>query len=85
LPRYQVRCPKCKKEWEAYAPVAERNNIRCETCGELVERQEVYQFAAHIWKPQWFEHLDTKPIYIESKKQLKREAEKRGLIAVGLE
>jgi len=50
-----------------------------------VERQEVYQFAAHIWKPQWFEHLDTKPIYIESKKQLKREAEKRGLIAVGLE
>jgi len=29
----------------------------------------------------WFEHIDTKPIYIESKAHLARECDKRGLLA----
>ena len=29
----------------------------------------------------WYEHIDTKPIYIESRKQLYNECAKRGLVA----
>jgi len=38
-----------------------------------------------IWKPCWFEHIAPKPIWIESKEQLRRECESRGKTAACLE
>lgn len=32
----------------------------------------------HIFKPYWHENLDTEPVWIESKKQGRAEAAKRG-------
>lgn len=85
MPRYDVVCEWCGKETEVWVRIDERDNIACPACGRPARRRAVYRFAAHIWKPQWFEHIDTKPIYIESKKQLREECKKRGLIPLGLE
>ena len=40
--------------------------------------------AIHIWKPRYFEHLDVKPVWIESKRQLREECKKRNLKAACL-
>ena len=85
MPRYDFSCHGCGLEFEAHVPIEERDNVQCPRCGNPTNRREVYPFAAHIWKPRWFEHIDTYPIYIESKKQLKEECKKRGLIPLGLE
>ena len=87
MPRYDYSCYACGVEFEANVPVEQRDSVSCPRCGatQSVARRTVYPFAAHIWKPQWFEHIDTKPIWIESKRQLKEECEKRGLIPIGLE
>ncbi len=37
MPTYRVRCPKCKKDFDAVASIAERENIQC-TCGSKVIR-----------------------------------------------
>ena len=36
------------------------------------------------WAKGWYEHIDTNPVYIDSKAHLKRECEKRGLVARAL-
>ena len=87
MPRYDFACRSCGIEFEANVPVAERDNVACPRCGAVlgVVRRAVYPVAVHLWKPQFFEHIDVKPIWIESKRQLKEECAKRGLIPIGLE
>ena len=34
-----------------------------------------------VFKPLWIEHLDVKPIWVESRKQLREECEKRGAMS----
>ncbi len=36
------------------------------------------------WVKGWYEHIDSYPIYIESKRQLKEECDKRGMVAKSL-
>lgn len=38
-----------------------------------------------IFKEEWYEHIDEHPIFITSKKQLRRECEQRGMIAKALD
>lgn len=40
--------------------------------------------SVHVWKKRWFRDLDTHPIYVESKKQLREECKKRDLKAACL-
>lgn len=49
-------------------------------CPKCQEAAPVTSPAVHTdeWIPGWWEHIDTKPIYIESKKHLFAECEKRG-------
>lgn len=58
---------------------------QCRKCkkGVLSRNIVAEQKAVHTFKPEWFEHIDTEPIFIESKEQLFRECEKRGLRPVG--
>lgn len=41
--------------------------------------------AVILFKEEWYEHIDENPIFITSKKQLKQECEKRGMIAKTLD
>lgn len=79
MPLYEYECRVCGKRFEKVVPLSERERVR--HCGKRAKLLVPSRFAAHVWKPTWFEHLDTKPILIESKRQLKEECEKRGLIA----
>jgi hypothetical protein len=41
--------------------------------------------AVIIFKEEWYEHIADHPIFIRSKKQLREECEKRGMIAKALD
>jgi putative FmdB family regulatory protein len=79
VPMYRYKCSKCDMEFEAFRHIDKRNEVACEKCGGPVEM--IVSANVTIFKPFWHEHIDTKPIYIESKKQLFAECEKRNLIS----
>lgn len=38
MPLYDYQCPKCGAEFEAFARIADRDTMRCSTCGKLATR-----------------------------------------------
>ena len=40
--------------------------------------------SMHVWKPMWYNDICDKPLYIETKKELKRECDKHGVKACRL-
>lgn len=83
MPMYSCRCKGCRKEFEKYSTVDRYKFIRCD-CGSDVDIL-IKNVSVHIFQPAWYEHITDRPIWIESKKQLKQECDKHGKIAVGLE
>jgi len=82
MPVYAYKCNYCKTIVELFRAIRERNCISICDCGK--DRERILTTASvEVWKPQWFEHIDINPIYIESKSQLKEECKKRGLISKG--
>lgn len=80
MPLYEYRCPRCNKTITLYRRVEDRpRTIYCEVCHTPACR--VYSVNLSIFKPGWWEDIDVRPIWIESKKQLIEECEKRGLYA----
>ena len=75
MPLYQVKCHKCSKEFEKFAKVDDRNDIKCECGGET--NILIQPIVSHIFKPFFHPNLDKKPVYIKSKKHLKEESDKR--------
>lgn len=57
----------------------------CPRCDENAKRTDEIRVNTGDWVKGWYEHIDPSgPIYIESKKQLIYECEKRGLLARSL-
>lgn len=84
MPIYTYYCKNCRKRVERFLPMSKYENKQmCEKCRGVMERRISKTFV-EIFRPFWCEDLDVKPIWIESKKQLKEEANKRNLIAAGL-
>lgn len=83
MPTYKVKCKTCSKVFEVYTRIAECGNIKCECGGDtnIIPSPS----SVHIFKEEWYEHIDENPIFIKSKKQLKEECEKRGMIAKALD
>ncbi len=81
LPIYQYRCSKCSGNFEELKKVDDRKSTNCPSCGDKADLASTFQSNPILFKPQFFEHLDTKPVYVESKQQLKRECNQRGLWA----
>jgi hypothetical protein len=52
---------------------------------EAVMERAHKAFKGHIFKEEWYEHIADHPIFIRSKKQLREECEKRGMIAKALD
>lgn len=84
MPIYTVQCPSCNIKYDALVSVEDRHNILCNECNETVEivltAPKVHTFPAGYW-----DNLDINPVYIDSKKQLKEECDKRGLASHYLE
>lgn len=83
MPLYLYKCSVCKEEFEELRPVEGRYHAQCpvcksEDCKLLVPKGVNSGFEL---KPQYFEHLDTKPVFIESKAHLREECKKRGVWA----
>jgi len=86
MPLYRYQCKECNHEFEEYRPIDRRYDVLCPECGEgkieiIIKKPASY----HPFPEGWWEHLDVKPIYISSRRQLKDECKKRGLRAKYLE
>jgi hypothetical protein len=62
------------------------NDDMCPRCGWWIrfckcEDNSIPHINTESWIEGWYEHIDTKPIYIRDKHQLIRECESRGLLA----
>lgn len=84
MPLYRYKCNNCGHDFTRLRKIKERReSIPCPECDIIDEHKLV--FGKHnrgfVLEPQYFEHLDTEPVWIEGKKHLKEECEKRGLEA----
>jgi len=82
VPVYEYRCNMCGKTDECYRKLSDfspNDTLVC-ACGGGMQKI-ISAPAVHTFKPFWHEHLDTKPIYIEAKKQLIEECKKRNVTA----
>jgi len=84
MPLYDYQCSLCEHDFEAYNPISGRHFQHCESCGHRA-RLAVSAPRVVLFQPDWYEHITTKPLYIESPAQLRRECEKHGAYAKQLE
>lgn len=81
MPLYDFKCDECTHIFERLCKYEDRDDMKCPTCGmsasPLISRSQPILF-----KEGWYEHIDKKPLYITSKKQLKDECTKRGLTSI---
>ena len=80
---YEYECEDCKCRWEEIRDFAERHTAKCGKCGgkgiKLISNISLEEF-----KPMFYNDICEKPIWVESKKQLKQECNKHGVVAARL-
>jgi len=86
--RYKKKVPKTKGNRTTLAIICPHHGYfdasECPVCKkEREEEQEKHTLHINTseWVKGWYEHIDTAPVYIDSKTQLAKECEKRGLYA----
>lgn len=85
MPFHDFKC-ECGNFFSQYQAQNALSPVEECQCGLMAKKVWSSSIAAvRVFKPQWFEHIDTQPIFIESKSQLKKECEKRGLASVYVE
>lgn len=84
MPLYTWICnePECSHKFSAFCKIADRELQKCPVC-KAPARQAISAPKVHIFQPSWWNDIASKPLWIESKKQLKEECEKHGCMAVG--
>ena len=70
------RCEDCKK---VYENLIDGDKDKCGCGGKLLR---LYSVKPEIFKVGWYENFEYDPIYIDTKKQFKKELDKRGLVRV---
>jgi len=71
LPLYEVKCNECKKEFDAFAKIANRQQIKCDCGGNTT----ILISSSHHERryPFWNEHLDPdKSILVKSKEHYRQ-------------
>ena len=85
MPRYGYRCEECKNGWDEFKSMEENNDTNCPKCGKKAVRDYSKSTTRFFpFKPMWYTDICEKPLWIESKKQLKEECDKHGVIACRL-
>ena len=82
MPCYEYYCESCKTFFDLFNKIENRASANCPVCDNESKKDFVGSLKGqvrHIFQPFWHKHLDRKPIYITSMKQLKDECKKRGL------
>ncbi len=76
VPNYDYYCQACEVDFEAFAKIAARSNVKHE-CGTLA--MMVFHSATKpiVFRAGFFPHLDKNPVYAANKQQLKDECNKR--------
>ena len=77
MPNYEYHCDVCDVEFEAFTVVAERHNVRHESCGGPARKVIRTVQKPKVFRAGFFPHLDHKPVYAGSKQQLKDECNRR--------
>jgi hypothetical protein len=70
---------KCRECGKVYEYMLDSENDICE-CGKPLYR--IFSVKPEIFKAGYYENFEAQPIYIETKKQLQQELDKRGLVRV---
>jgi len=81
MPTYDYECDKCGRKFEEVRMIAERDSVSC--CGQKAIRL-ITIGSVITFKPMVYTDICETPILIESKKQLKEECKKHGVIAARL-
>lgn len=80
MPTYRLKCNKCNKEFEEFAWIKDRKNIKCSCGGDttiLISTKSLQYF-----KPLTLEHvIYDHPITVNSKKELKQVCEEHNVIS----
>lgn len=82
MPLYDYWCDGCKKSFEIFKKLDQHGRKEyCPECkGEM--SQDLSNHTKRDWfREHWNEHLDSKPIFVESKEHYKRLCKERGLTA----
>ena len=84
MPQYEYRCTKCQQLVTHLFTLAEKAEYDekpdfCPKCVGPMKRCFVNPQALRLFKPDYYDHITTKPLYIESRKQLKEQCEKHGV------
>ena len=75
MPIFDFGCTPCGKVEEHWVKKYD-DPVKCK-CGRMMEKLITAPHVFHPFREGFFEHIDTKPIYISSKKQLREECRKR--------
>ena len=78
MPTYTYKCLSCGHEFDVTRPMKDSGKKTYCKCGAFADKRfDVVR--THVFEKRVFEHLGPEPVYIESKKQLKRECVERGI------
>lgn len=78
MPLYEYECSKCGNKTEEFHSVKDRYNQKCPKCGNKMNII-IQPVVSHIFEPFWHPNLDSKPVWIKSRKHLREESEKRNM------
>ena len=83
MPRYDYECEKCKRRWDSFNHIVDRDTEMC--CGQKASRILFSPTQTlDIFQPMVYTDICDTPLLISSKSQLREECKKHGVIAARL-
>lgn len=83
MPLYNYECD-CGERFDEFVPYDRRNEVKCGKCSRLATKLLSTESKPVVFEPMWYHDIAERPIFVESKRQLKEECKKRGLVAARL-
>ncbi len=83
MPTYSYRCKPCRRAFDDFVAISERDGVCCSACGRRAERVFAPPVEVNTFKEDtyWFGPND--PVVVRSKRQLLDECERRGKVSIG--
>jgi len=66
-----IQCTEC-------STLTKQPCVKCAECSKALGPRPKADFAIHIFKSGWYEHIALDPIYVKNRKQLLHETRSRG-------